>query len=114
MRNEVGKGRAVYFSVVEFDGALPEGKPYFAISNRFWKRPKNWAEIVEGLRWAAREEIPLRVMGPEYVVANLVEQPGRRILHLVNYNAAGNSDGQGLVQHAARRPTQKSHAVFTR
>jgi hypothetical protein len=86
-RKEVGKGRVVYFPVVEFDGALPEPEPYFVISNRFWKRPKNWAEIVEEVRWAAREEIPLRVTGPEYLVANLVEQPGRRILHLVNYHA---------------------------
>ncbi len=87
VRKEVGKGRVVYLPGVEFDGALPEPEPYFVISNRFWKRPKNWAEIVESIRWAAREEIPMRVDGPEYLVANLVEQPGRRILHLVNYNA---------------------------
>ena len=89
VRKEVGKGRVTYFADVQFDGALPEPEPYFAISNRFWKRPKNWAEIVEGVRWAAREEIPLRVKGPEYLVVNLVEQPGerRRIVHMVNYNA---------------------------
>jgi hypothetical protein len=44
---------------------------------------------VEGVRWAARDEIPLRLDAPEYLVANLVEQPSRqrRMVHLVNYNA---------------------------
>jgi glycosyl hydrolase family 42 (putative beta-galactosidase) len=89
VRKEVGKGRVVYFPGVEFDGALPASEPYSAISNRFWKRPKNWDEIVEGVRWTARQEIPLRVEGPDYLIANLVEQleQRRRILHLVNYNA---------------------------
>jgi hypothetical protein len=89
VRKELGKGRVVYFPGVEFDGPLPEPEPYFAIDNRFWKPPKNWAELVEGIGWAAQDEIPLRVDGPEYLVANLVEQPSRqrRVLHLVNYNA---------------------------
>jgi hypothetical protein len=98
VRKEVGKGRVAYFPAVEFDGALPEPEPYFAISNRFWKRPKNWAEIVEGVRWTAREEVPLRVDGPEYLVANLLDQPDqrRRILHLVNYNAKNVSEIPGV------------------
>jgi hypothetical protein len=89
LRKEFGKGRVVYFPGVEFDGALPEPEPYLTISNRFWKRPKNWAEIVEGVRWAAQDDIPVRVDGPEYLVANLVEQPEqqRRLLHLMNYSA---------------------------
>jgi hypothetical protein len=88
-RKGVGKGRVVYFPSVEVDGPLPEPEPYFTISNRFWKRPKNWAEIVEGIRWAAQDDIPIRVDGPDNLVANLVEQPEqqRRLLHLVNYTA---------------------------
>jgi hypothetical protein len=88
-RKTFGKGRVVYFSGAEFDGPLPEPEPYFGIDNRFWKRPKNAAEIVEGIRWAAKDEIPLEVNGPEFLVANLVEleEPRRRILHLVNYKA---------------------------
>ena len=89
LRREFGKGRVVYFPGVEFDGALPVPEPYFTIGNRFWKRPKNWAAIVEGVRWAAQDDIPVRVDGPEYLVANLVEQPEqqRRLLHLMNYSA---------------------------
>jgi hypothetical protein len=88
-RKEFGKGRVVYFPGVEFDGPLPEPEPYFTISNRFWKRPKNWAEIIEGIRWAANDDIPVHVTGPDFLVANLVDQPDqqRRLLHLVNYNA---------------------------
>jgi hypothetical protein len=88
-RKEFGKGRAVYFPAVEFDGPLPEPEPYFTISNRFWKCPKNRAEIVEGIRWAANDDIPVDVTGPDFLVANLVDQPARqrRLLHLVNYSA---------------------------
>jgi hypothetical protein len=87
-RKESGRGRVIYFAGLDFDGPLPAPRPYFTIDNRFWKRPKNWGEIVSGVRWAARDEIPLRVDGPEYLAANLVEQAARRrqILHLVNYN----------------------------
>jgi len=86
---EVGRGRVVYFPSLEFDGPLPEPEPYFTVSNRFWKRPKNWTEIVTGIRWAAAAEIPLEVGGPDFLVVNVVEQAGRRrrLLHLVNYNA---------------------------
>jgi hypothetical protein len=88
-RKEVGKGRVVYISGVEYDGPLPEAEPYFNISNRFWKRPKNWEQIVDAIRWAANEDPPLQVEGPDFLVANLVEQreKQRRLIHLVNYNA---------------------------
>ena len=41
------------------------------------------------MRWAARDDVPVRVNGPTYLVSNLVEQPGKRrmMLHLVNYDA---------------------------
>jgi hypothetical protein len=80
----------VYLSTAQFDGPLPEREDYFNISNRFWKRPRNWEEIVTAVRWAANADLPLEVSGPDFLVANLVEQPARqrRLLHLVNYNAA--------------------------
>jgi len=89
VRKEVGKGRVIYFPGVVFDGPLPEPESDFAISNRFWKRPKNWEDIVEGVHWAAKSEIPVRVSGPDFLVANLVEQRARQriLLHLVNYNS---------------------------
>src|SRR6185437_1561533 len=44
---------------------------------------------VESVHWAANEEMPLQVDGPEFLIANLVEQPEkrRRLVHFVNYNS---------------------------
>ncbi len=87
-RKEVGKGRVVYFPQLEFDGPMPPTAPYFAIDVEFWKRPKNWEELVEAVRWASQGDIPLQVLGPEFLVINLTEQPEnrRRIVHFVNYD----------------------------
>jgi len=89
-RKTFGKGRVVYLPAVEFDGAMPEAEPYFNISNRFWRRPQNWEELIAAIRWAANADMPLEVSGPDFLVANLVEQDTRqrRLLHLVNYDAA--------------------------
>jgi hypothetical protein len=89
-RKTFGKGRVVYLPAVEFDGPLPEAEPYFNISNRFWKRPRNWEELIAAIRWAANADLPFEVSGPDFLVANLVEQDTRqrRLLHLVNYDAA--------------------------
>jgi hypothetical protein len=80
----------VYVPAVEFDGAMPPLESYFAITNVFWKRPKNWSDIVEAIRWAAKDEIPVTVDGPEYLVANCTvqQQEQRLLVHLVNYGAA--------------------------
>jgi hypothetical protein len=87
-RKQVGKGRVVYLPNVQFDGPLPTPEPYFSISNRFWKLPKNWQEIVAAVQWAAKEDMPISVTGPFYLVMNLVEQRDKRrmLVHLVNYN----------------------------
>jgi glycosyl hydrolase family 42 (putative beta-galactosidase) len=88
-RKEVAKGRVVYFPAVQYDGPVPEHADYFEIGSRFWKLPKNWMEITESVRWAARNEIPATITGPLYLVANVVDQPEkrRRMIHLVNYNS---------------------------
>ncbi len=105
VRKEYGKGRVIYFPGVQFDGPLPPAEPYFMISNRFWKLPKNWQEIAEGIRWAAKDDIPVRVSGPGYLVASLVSQPEKRrlLLHLVNYNAK-NIPSVELIEASCRLP----------
>ena len=89
VRKQTGKGCTVYFPGIEFDGPLPEPEPYFTISNKYWKRPKNWEELITEIRWAAHEEMPAEISGPEFLAANLVWQPEKRrkMIHLVNYNA---------------------------
>jgi len=89
VRKEYEKGRVVYIPGVKFDGRLPEFGSFFRVDGRFWKLPKNAQEITDGVRWAARDNVPVQVSGPAYLVSNLVEQPEKRrmMLHLVNYNA---------------------------
>jgi hypothetical protein len=87
--NEVGGGRVAYMSAIEFDGALPPPEPYFSIGMSLWKRPKNWRQLIDAIAWASRGDIPLEVQGPQYLIANMVEQPDRhrRLVHLVNCDA---------------------------
>lgn len=89
VRKQYEKGRVAYLPSIRFDGALPEFGPYFRVGFPFWKEPKNAQEFTDSIRWAAREDIPVQVGGPAYLVSNLVEQPDahRTMLHLVNYNA---------------------------
>jgi hypothetical protein len=87
-RKPVGRGRVVYFPGIEFEGPLPPPEPYFHIGPEFWKRPKNSKELIDAVSWTAQSDLPLRVTGPDFLAANLVEQPDkrRRLVHLVNYN----------------------------
>jgi dienelactone hydrolase len=108
VRKEYEKGRVVYLSAVQFDGPLPEMGNYFTIDDRFWKLPKNWQEIADSVRWAARDDLPVQVSGPPFLVANLVSQPNKRrwLLHLVNYNARNVPSIQSL-QVTARLPVKE-------
>jgi hypothetical protein len=89
IRTQSGAGRVVYIPAVQFDGTLPPPEPYFAITNIFWKRPRNWKDIVDAVRWAAEDEIPVTIEGPDFLVANytLQNREQRLLLHLVNYDA---------------------------
>jgi hypothetical protein len=88
-RKEVGAGRTVYIPELQFDGPLPQTEPYFTIGNHFWKAPKNMNELVQATEWAAREEIPVSISGPDYLIANAASQSARNrmVVHLVNYKA---------------------------
>jgi hypothetical protein len=91
-RKTVGRGRTVYIPALEFDGPLPADQPYFTLGPEFWKRPKNWQDLVDAISWAAGEKLPVSVTAPDFVAVNLLEQTAkqRRIIHLVNYNAEKN------------------------
>ncbi|MGP8271401.1 MAG: beta-galactosidase trimerization domain-containing protein [Terracidiphilus sp.] len=89
VRKQAGRGRVAYVPSIVFDGTLPSPEPYFTITNRFWKRPKNWQEMIDAVNWAAGDPLPFAVEGPEYLAANYTYQPRhqRYLVHLVNYNA---------------------------
>ena len=113
-RKEVQKGRVVYLPAVRFDGPLPEMANYFDIGNRFWKLPQNWQEIADGIRWAARDDLPVEISGPPFLVANLVSQPNQRrwLLHLVNYNARS-VPSIPSVQVTCRLPGMKEVTLYS-
>jgi hypothetical protein len=106
-RKEYGQGRVAYFPSIEFDGPLPPMRPYFRIGEEFWRLPRNWKEITEAVRWAAKDQVPVQVSGPEFLVVNLTAQPENRrmLLHLVNYNAR-NMASIGGVRVSCRLPSQ--------
>jgi len=87
-RREFGRGRVVYFPGIDFDGSLPAPEPYFSIDKQFWKRPRNSEEVINAVHWVARGDMPLEATGPDFLVANLVEQghERRRLVHLLNYD----------------------------
>jgi hypothetical protein len=91
-RKTFGSGRTVYLSAIEFDGPLPPDQPYFTLGTEFWRRPKNWQDIVDAVAWSAGENLPVSVAAPDFVAMNLVEQATkrRRIIHLVNYDTGKN------------------------
>jgi hypothetical protein len=86
-----GRGRVAYIPAVRFDGPLPEFGRFFQVDPRFWKLPRNAGEITDAVRWAARDDSLLEVIGPPSLVANVVEQPAKRrtLIHLVNYSRTG-------------------------
>ncbi len=88
-RKYVGAGRVAYLPAVHFAGVLPPADPYFAIANSLWKRPQNWKDIFDSVHWAAGDQLPLMLDGPEFLIANCTLQAGKQrfLVHLVNYNA---------------------------
>ena len=89
-RKQVGRGRVAYLSMLEFDGPQPPSHANFSILNEFWKLPKNWADFIALVTWAANDSIPLAIHGPNGIVAERTEQRARRRLfvHVLNYNAS--------------------------
>ena len=98
VRKDAGKGRVVYIPGIVFKGPLPEHGGYFEINNRFWKLPKNWTELTDAVRWAARQDIPVQIDAPSYVAVNVVAQPKERrwFVHLVNYNASSGMPAKSI------------------
>lgn len=87
-RKQVGRGKVGYLSAMEFDGPMPPPTPNFAITSQYWKRPKNWHELIDLTQWGADNRLPLVLDAPDGVVGHCtVQMPKRRMLvHLVNYD----------------------------
>jgi hypothetical protein len=90
LRREFGKGRVVYIATIEPAVEPPPAEMSYSFTNKCWKLPKNDAELVEALRWAAREEFSVKVEAPLWVTMELAEQQstGTWLLHLLNFKTA--------------------------
>ena len=84
-----GRGRAIYVPAV----VIPE-KP------RPGMLPENRRELLDAVRWAAREPLQVEVKAPETVTMSFYIQPGgRRLLHLVNYDQGHPASNIEVVIH---------------
>jgi Beta-galactosidase trimerisation domain len=112
-RKTVSRGRTVYIPALEFDGSLPSAQPYFTLGTEFWKRPKNWQDLVDAISWAAGENMPVSVTAPDFVAMNLLEQSAkqRRIIHLVNYDAEKNPSIASIAIRCATPKGEPATAV---
>jgi hypothetical protein len=68
---------------------------------------------VDAVYWAAQGDVPLEVTGPDFIGANLVEQPEqrRRLVHLVNYNAGRIPSVEGVEVKCATPAEKPAVAV---
>jgi hypothetical protein len=87
LRREFGKGRVVYLPCIEPEVTPPPAMMTYSFPNKYWKLPKNYAELLDAVRWAAREEFSASVEAPLWVTMELAEQKSTqtRLLHLVNF-----------------------------
>ena len=112
-RKHVGAGRVAYIPEIQFDGELPPSQPYFAITNIFWKRPRNWKELIDSARWAAGRQIPIAIDGPDFLAANCTLQVDNRrlLVHLVNYDAKQTPKINGINIRIGTEPEIKARRV---
>ncbi len=112
-RSKVGSGKVAYLPAIQFDGVMPPPEPYFWVSNIFWKRPKNWKDITDAVQWAAEDQIPLTLDGPDFLVANCTRQTRnqRFLVHLVNYDVVKTPTLSNLKVRVALPRNKKAQKV---
>jgi hypothetical protein len=87
-RKKFGRGRVAYLPAMEFDGNLPPLQSYFELGKEYWKRPKNWKELVELVNWTTDDQVPVRLNAPRGIAINSTSQllKRRAFIHVVNYD----------------------------
>lgn len=82
-KTQFGKGKAAYIPTIEPSLNRP---PTASMTNRYWKLPLNYLEMVNAIKWAAGTDLTIDVQSPLTVTMELTEQAAKMMLHLVNYN----------------------------
>ena len=87
-KKKFGRGRVAYLPAIDFDGTLPPLQPYYELGKEYWKRPKNWKELVELVDWATEDQVPVQLNAPRGVAINSTSQllKRRAFIHVVNYD----------------------------
>jgi hypothetical protein len=75
----------------------------YSFPNRYWLSPKNHADLVASIRWAAHDRLSAEIIGPDWLTIELAQQENNLwLLHLVNYKPKATMDG---VQAILRPPS---------
>ncbi|MCC6587555.1 MAG: beta-galactosidase trimerization domain-containing protein [Bryobacterales bacterium] len=83
VRRQVGSGRVAYIASVD---AVKPKPPATGMTSAYWVLPANWRHVVDSVRWAAGGTMPLEVRAPLTVTAELLGQPKRLLVHLLNFD----------------------------
>lgn len=84
-KTQFGKGKVAYIPTIEPSIARP---PTSSMTNRYWKLPLNYLEMVNAIKWAAGTDLSVDVQAPLTVTIELTEQKDKdkMMLHLINFN----------------------------
>lgn len=87
--NQVGSGRVIYIPEIIPSIQKPSGD---AMTSQYWKLPKNYSELIQAVKWAAREDLLIDVTAPSFVALELTasEKTDKMMIHLLNYKALYN------------------------
>ena len=82
-RHQYGQGRAVFVSELLTEEDISR---WHGLSSSAWKLPKNTNALRQAVSWAANDRLAVTLEGPETVVAEFLMQPGKYLVHLVNFD----------------------------
>jgi hypothetical protein len=82
-RHEYGQGRAAYLSELLTEEDISQ---WHGLGDSQWKLPRNVHAMRQALLWAAYDRLPIWIDAPETVVAEFLTQPGKYLVHLVNFD----------------------------
>lgn len=105
IKKEYSKGRVVYIPEIIPSINRPQNA---AVTSEFWKLPKNFNILVDGIKWATGKGLSLETDAPIYVTAELTQNHDQSefLLHLINYKTEAKQAVKG-IQVSLKIPESK-------